>query len=120
MPYGTFLDVSSAEIEIGHAYALDKHGVDLSREMLRTVSNQIGSLRLSGMRFVEAREKVLRAAVTERTRQGFERRRAYSAAVGKIFSSRRAYAVKARKAPRKAIPSVLDAKTGQFEFVLQF
>ena len=92
----TFTEVNDQELESGIQYASREYGVDLNDDMLRTLANKIGSLRLrDGSSLPDARYRALREHLSQRDKDSQNRYRAYSAALGHIFAKRSAYKKKA-------------------------
>ena len=118
----SFTHVSDDELDTGIIYAKTKYNVQLNRDLLRTAANQTGSRRVtSGEPFELVRYKVLTLHLTRRDKDSNDRYKAYSGAIGKIFSERRKFAAAARKktttpktATKKAIKGRVCQDDGQF------
>lgn len=125
---GSFIHVGEYELEIGLEFAKTKFGVDLCRETLRILFDEISEKsRVMGGKntHYEAKRQVLNKQMPQRTKQERERYTAYSSAIAKIASRRasfvrhmRASQPRARKAEIERIKAILVAEqNGQYSFL---
>lgn len=111
----TFTEVGDKELESGIEYASCEYGIDLDRDMLRTIANKTGYLRLRDSSTLhDARYRALREHLSQRDKRSAVRYRAYSAAVGHIFGRRNAYRTRALTRRQVKRPETQNASSNPF------
>ncbi|MDB5237702.1 MAG: hypothetical protein JWL88_804 [Parcubacteria group bacterium] len=86
-----FIEVTSEEVEAGQKHASEKHPLQsLSPIKLMIIANSLGRRLHAGVSFETALARALRGNLAHATRPGTTGYKAYSAAVTKIFSNRKA------------------------------
>lgn len=85
--------VTDEEVDVGLKYAYEKYGVDLDRDRLYLLANEVVRLRNNDedLAFKEARSMALKNGLSSYCRNNENLFRGYSCALGKIFNARRKY-----------------------------
>lgn len=114
--------MSEEELDTAISFAKERYGVDVSREVLQILMNQIADRRArTKENFHEARAAVLVLYLPQRDKNEKARRDAYSAACGKIGNIRRQRSDASRRQAatrREQRIAVFEEPSGQYAFVL--
>lgn len=93
-------NISETDIEIGHEYALDKHGVDLSRDMLRRLyAKTLDARDVRRLSFFKAMSIVLQRELSEPDKRSQQKMKAIRSALAKMANYRRQKQDKPAKRP---------------------